>query len=563
MEVRFTGAILALIARLLSGASVRWIDSQPDTCQRVYFANHTSHLDAIVIWLALCHSEASRGIGLIAFMAGLAAGLASSGTLLSFQFLLMGGAMIAVARNWRTALVSAPAYGAGALIGLLPHFVAKYRYSGSFQAVAQVVPWRRAVGKILSPTIDSALPAAFGWRAPIFPDTSDRVPWLTGFDLYVGIGILVLLAIFTLTSLWSFFRRWHDERWPRLDASLILIGISWLDLALFLFSLRASSHAYRYLFPVVWSFPFLLTHAYRRGRPWSRRILGSLAALLVAINLTATTAVMARWSQPGFTDSLKCYDMTPVFRYLEEHGINRCYGTYTEAYRITYESDERIVCCQPYNERFAGWRVPFKEIVDSATNVAFVLSDSYRFRPADFEKELAAMQVKCRKETCGHYEIYTDFEPPAFPPPGPEIPPSSLVVTASHCPDKAAALCDGQYLKRWKSRKNQEKGMWIEIRLPSARTVSELVLYYNEYQSDRARAMRLLAWDGQGWTPAKEHISRQLDAFEFINNHPVYQNARQTIRITPVRTDRLRLEIEEVEPNHDWTIGEICVFASD
>jgi 1-acyl-sn-glycerol-3-phosphate acyltransferase len=46
-------SILALIARLLSGATVRWIDSQPDACQRVYFANHTSHLDAIVLWSAL------------------------------------------------------------------------------------------------------------------------------------------------------------------------------------------------------------------------------------------------------------------------------------------------------------------------------------------------------------------------------------------------------------------------------------------------------------------------------------------------------------------------------
>lgn len=44
---------LALLARLLSGASSRWIDSQPDTCQRVYFANHTSHLDAVVLWSAL------------------------------------------------------------------------------------------------------------------------------------------------------------------------------------------------------------------------------------------------------------------------------------------------------------------------------------------------------------------------------------------------------------------------------------------------------------------------------------------------------------------------------
>jgi 1-acyl-sn-glycerol-3-phosphate acyltransferase len=44
---------LALLARLFSGASVRWIDCQPDSCQRVYFANHTSHLDTIVLWSAL------------------------------------------------------------------------------------------------------------------------------------------------------------------------------------------------------------------------------------------------------------------------------------------------------------------------------------------------------------------------------------------------------------------------------------------------------------------------------------------------------------------------------
>jgi len=53
METTITINVLALIARLLSGASVRWVDCQPDTCQRVYFANHTSHLDALVLWSAL------------------------------------------------------------------------------------------------------------------------------------------------------------------------------------------------------------------------------------------------------------------------------------------------------------------------------------------------------------------------------------------------------------------------------------------------------------------------------------------------------------------------------
>lgn len=52
-RMQLTTGTLALIAKLLSGVSVRWIDCQPDTCQRVYFANHTSHLDALIIWSSL------------------------------------------------------------------------------------------------------------------------------------------------------------------------------------------------------------------------------------------------------------------------------------------------------------------------------------------------------------------------------------------------------------------------------------------------------------------------------------------------------------------------------
>ena len=44
---------LIVASRVISGVTVMWYDSQPDTCQRVYFANHTSHLDAPVIWAAL------------------------------------------------------------------------------------------------------------------------------------------------------------------------------------------------------------------------------------------------------------------------------------------------------------------------------------------------------------------------------------------------------------------------------------------------------------------------------------------------------------------------------
>jgi len=51
--MNLTVPLLAVTAKLLSGATVRWHECQPDTCQRVYFANHTSHLDALVLWSSL------------------------------------------------------------------------------------------------------------------------------------------------------------------------------------------------------------------------------------------------------------------------------------------------------------------------------------------------------------------------------------------------------------------------------------------------------------------------------------------------------------------------------
>ncbi len=48
-----TETLLTLTARFISGVSVRWVESQPDICQRVYFANHTSHLDVVLVWSAL------------------------------------------------------------------------------------------------------------------------------------------------------------------------------------------------------------------------------------------------------------------------------------------------------------------------------------------------------------------------------------------------------------------------------------------------------------------------------------------------------------------------------
>ena len=46
-------SFLAGLARLISGANDLWVDCQPSSRQRIYYGNHTSHLDFVVLWSVL------------------------------------------------------------------------------------------------------------------------------------------------------------------------------------------------------------------------------------------------------------------------------------------------------------------------------------------------------------------------------------------------------------------------------------------------------------------------------------------------------------------------------
>jgi 1-acyl-sn-glycerol-3-phosphate acyltransferase len=51
--MRPSGTLLVGFVKLLVGAYARWIGSVPAENQRIYFANHTSHIDTLAIWSAL------------------------------------------------------------------------------------------------------------------------------------------------------------------------------------------------------------------------------------------------------------------------------------------------------------------------------------------------------------------------------------------------------------------------------------------------------------------------------------------------------------------------------
>lgn len=48
-----TAVLITGLVKLISGANVHWIGCEPLQRQRIYFANHTSHFDGVVMWSAL------------------------------------------------------------------------------------------------------------------------------------------------------------------------------------------------------------------------------------------------------------------------------------------------------------------------------------------------------------------------------------------------------------------------------------------------------------------------------------------------------------------------------
>jgi len=53
MRAKLMGFFLLGLIRLLTGAQARWYGCPPKAEQRIYFANHQSHADLVMIWAAL------------------------------------------------------------------------------------------------------------------------------------------------------------------------------------------------------------------------------------------------------------------------------------------------------------------------------------------------------------------------------------------------------------------------------------------------------------------------------------------------------------------------------
>ncbi len=423
------------------------------------------------------------------FLAAVLMGLAMSGHLVMAAGGLVGMAFMVCGLSREGFLRRAAAVLGGACVGLLPLGISVTQHAGAHEAVVGVNHWSVLMDAGHWRIAYSALGRGLAFRTPLFPDfephLDDPFPFAGEIALVALGGILVLA---TVAGVRSAFARAGGRWWPKVRLPHMAIAVVWATLAAFLAGERADGHACRYLLPMLWCMPIVVAYACAASGPWVRRGIAGVAIALAALNALGVARLSGQWRSGEFAQSVvMAPPLQPLIDALHEKRIAHVYAGYWLAYRVTYASDERIICSQPFNERFPGWPLPYVDAVRRQTNVAAVVSPLIRRRFSDlFSTNLDASGIGHRSLNVASYTILYDFTEPPGASVTPNLPPATFQASASHNPAEAARLLlPGVADSGWRSRCRQKKGMWIQVATSAQARFTECVVDYGDVRSAR------------------------------------------------------------------------------
>jgi 4-amino-4-deoxy-L-arabinose transferase-like glycosyltransferase len=255
------------------------------------------------------------------------------------------------------------------------------------------------------PHLHEPLGGVLGTHVPVVADSEDSVLHGSGWRAALLVflyGILLILA----------GRAAH-----RGEPAVLFFLAAGLALLAFPLPVRAAPHTIRFLTPLYLPVAALVAWA-PSPRGTSRRPWVAVLAL-AALHLVGGMQLLEAWRTLDRAEApFSLVDLRPVRRALEAHGVRHAYASYGPAFRLTWESGERIVASPPWNERFRHWPLPLLDEVRFAKNVAWVLTPAIPTdlpQPDAFEGMLRALGGRWRRVDSGRTVLFLDFVPPFSP----------------------------------------------------------------------------------------------------------------------------------------------------
>lgn len=251
------------------------------------------------------------------------------------------------------------------------------------------------------PHMHEPLGGLLGSHVPMVADDPEFVVWSPRAVAGAAIFIYGACLVFAARSL----------RDPRIALLLAAAGLTVLA---FPFPLRSGPATLRFLTPLY--LPIVALVAWVTAARIASRRAWIVVLVLCGLHLAGSTRLLGAWRNADRRAApFLLPDLAPVRDALERNGVRRAYASYGPAYRLTYESGERIVVTQPWNERFLHHPLPYLDEVRFAVRAAWILTPripSDLPPPAAFEAALGRAGGTWRRTDVPGAIVYHEFVPP-------------------------------------------------------------------------------------------------------------------------------------------------------
>ena len=470
-------------------------------------------------------------------LAGVLAGLAAWTHLMSLSIVLGGGIYLFLRARGRRAAV---------LYGLVPFLVVSapwWTRALVDRQATRVVSVSGREERLAShlvevlPRLPRLLGGVFGLRTPWIADDADHIAhapsWMA---VAIVLGYAAALVVAARAS-----RRSPPAR--------LLLAAAALVVAVFPFPLRSGPDSIRFLTPLYLPVAALVAWAgLSLGRPRRAWI---LVLGLASLHLGAARGLLAAWrSADRAAAPFLLPDLAPVRRLLNDHAVRRAYASYGPAYRLTFESGERIVASQPWNERFLHYPLPYLDEVRFARNVAWVLTPripSDLPAPAAFEAALGAAGGRWRRGEAGEGIVFHDFVPPF----GPRVEP---LATAGAAGDASLATA--------LSPSPAVPSTWM---LPAPRALDAITLVAGLEGPRLLRSMDVeVSSDGVAFeTVARRRRRDERTDLRWVNGQPQYVVDHDVISAPLGGRAVAAVRVTPVASGDAWALGEILLHPAE
>ncbi len=494
---------------------------------------------------------------------GLVGGVAFSAHMSALSFVVAAFLTVFFSHNMRHGIRSGVAFISGCLMGAAPVFVSIVLYPGAHEAVSGTVPFAQLLERLWNPVLRETLPGAMGVNSTLFPDFRPHLNYpyeLRRIFLILYLGFVMPLAVYRIARVLQQLTR---RQWPTLGLIDFFLLASLFSLGLTALSARAQATSYRYLLITAASFPFLIGYAYQKVHGVLRPVLILGVLGMVSGNAFSSMHLIKWWHQPTFAPRVAATpNITALISDLKEMGVDRCYASYWHAYRILFESDSEIICAQPFNERFLGWTVPNKALVDEAPGARYVLTTGYdsRFPIQAFERHMNDYGIQYEKVDSGVFSVFGSFNYPLSENDVP-VPAKALAIASDWAGENVKNLVDSDVLSFWSSEEEQRSGASLEVLFDKTRSIHRVTMhfpfFYPKVPDAQPESFKIEGFQGGKWVVLVEDHPHRFDRLQFLNNHPVYGGMNQTIWFPARAIDGIRLIVNKPSLGRSWEISEL------